>query len=148
MGFHEAEGKMLKQKLQSVRFRLQFRIAKRNFRRALARRGEVKALFWRKIYRLRYWYLVWKNRHILNAAKILPLLLIGISAFWIPELQKFLQSSFATEAQVASFRSFLLTIGGALIGSAAIVSSFVLFAGSGQAPTDLVVLYVLTNNLK
>ncbi|MVT00236.1 hypothetical protein [Devosia marina] len=61
-------------------------------------------------------------------AAILLLVLIGVSAFWVPALQGLLEPNFATEARLALFRSLFLTIGGALIGAAAIVSSLVLFA--------------------
>jgi len=54
--------------------------------------------------------------------------LIGLSGFSVPALQNLLQPIFATEAALSSLGSFLLTIGGALIGAAAIVSSLVLFA--------------------
>ncbi|HEY9037658.1 MAG TPA: hypothetical protein VIN05_01760 [Roseovarius sp.] len=56
------------------------------------------------------------------------LALIGLSGFSVPALQELLHPIFATEAARASLGSFLLTLGGALIGAAAIVSSLVLFA--------------------
>jgi len=56
------------------------------------------------------------------------LALIGLSGFSVPALQELLHPIFATEAELASLGSLLLTLGGALIGAAAIVSSLVLFA--------------------
>jgi hypothetical protein len=56
------------------------------------------------------------------------LLLLGVSGYGVPELRKWLESHFATEAQLGILRSLFLTLGGALIGAAAIVSSLVLFA--------------------
>jgi hypothetical protein len=64
----------------------------------------------------------------LIAACAVPLLLVGGGGFGIPALQKWLESHFATEAQLGLLRSLFLTLGGALIGATAIVSSLVLFA--------------------
>ncbi len=91
----------------------------------LARR---KALLWEWLYLARYRYIVWQQRHGPIAAAIMLLSLIALSAFYVPELQELLEPIFATEAQLALLRSLFLTLGGALIGAAAIVSSLVLFA--------------------
>ena len=91
----------------------------------LARR---KALVWQQVYLVRYRYLVWRQRHGAVAVAIILLALIGLSGFSVPALQEFLHPILATEAELASLGSFLLTLGGALIGAAAIVSSLVLFA--------------------
>lgn len=91
----------------------------------LARR---KALVWQQVYLVRYRYLVWRQRHGAVAVAIILLALIGLSGFSVPALQELLHPILATEAELASLGSFLLTLGGALIGAAAIVSSLVLFA--------------------
>jgi len=52
----------------------------------------------------------------------------GVSGLLAPELQKPLRPHFSAEAEIASLGAFLLTLGGALVGAAAIVSSLVLFA--------------------
>lgn len=76
----------------------------------------------------RYRYVVWQRRHGPVAAVFTLLLLISVSVFWIGSLQGLLEPTFATEDKLALLRSLLLTLGGALIGAAAIVSSLVLFA--------------------
>ena len=111
-----------------VLFRFFVRFWQSNFRSTLAKLVRVKALIWQWLYRIGFQYLAWQRRHGPLARAILLLALIGISAFWIPTLQEILEPNFATEAQLALLRSLLLTLGGALIGAAAIVSSLVLFA--------------------
>ncbi len=119
--------KMIKKRLR-VGLRLLLRHTKRNARRASAGLVRGKAVLWQRLYVARYRYLVWQLRHGPVATAILLLVLTGISAFWIPALQRILEPSFATEARLALLRSLFLTLGGALIGAAAIVSSLVLFA--------------------
>lgn len=111
-----------------VGLRLKLRCAKRNARRASAGLARGKAVLWQRLYVARYRYLVWKLRHGPVATAIFLLALTGISAFWIPALQGALEPSFATEVRLELLRSLFLTIGGALIGAAAIVSSLVLFS--------------------
>lgn len=101
---------------------------KRNARRASAELARRKAMLWQRLYVTRYRCLVWQQRHGPVAAAIVVLVFIGISAFWIPSLQGLLERDFATEARLGLLRSLFLTLGGALIGAAAIVSSLVLFA--------------------
>lgn len=119
--------KMIKKRLR-VGLRLLLRHTKKNARRVSAALVRSKAMLWQRLYVARYRYLVWQLQHGPVATTILLLVLTGISACWIPELQGILEPSFATEAQLALLRSLFLTLGGALIGAAAIVSSLVLFA--------------------
>ena len=86
-----------------------------------------RALLWRRLYLIRYRVLIWIARHG-AIATILPLLLIGISGFWIPTLQGSLEPLFATEEQLQALHSLFLTLGGALLGAVALVSSLVLFS--------------------
>lgn len=123
----KSKAKTIKQWLR-VCLRLMLRDMKRNVRRASIRLFRGKALFWQKLDVARHRYLAWQLRHGPVATAILLLVLTGISAFWIPALQGILEPSFATEARLALLRSLFLTLGGALIGAAAIVSSLVLFA--------------------
>ena len=100
----------------------------RSLRRASTGWARSKALVWQQLYLVRYRYLVWRQQHGAVAVAIILLALIGLSGFSVPALQKLLYPIFATEATLATLGSFLLTLGGALIGAAAIVSSLVLFA--------------------
>lgn len=119
--------KMIWKRLRA-RFRLLSRRCKRKARHALFKLARLRAMLWQRLYSFRYRYLVWQRRHGPYATIISLLVLIIISASWIPTLQGILERSFVTEARLALLRSLFLTIGGALIGAAAIVSSLVLFA--------------------
>ena len=61
-------------------------------------------------------------------ATILLLLLSGLTATTIPALQGTLEPLFANEQRLNALRSLFLTLGGALLGATAIVSSLVLFS--------------------
>ena len=63
-----------------------------------------------------------------SLAVVLLVLLVGVSALWIPALQRLLEPQFAPSDQLQTLRSLFLTLGGALLGAAAIVSSLVLFS--------------------
>lgn len=119
--------KMIWKRLR-VGFRLVSRRCKKNARRAFFKLARLKATLWQRLYGVRYRHLVWQRRHGPFVTAILLLVLISISALWIPALQGILEPSFGTEARLALLRSLFLTLGGALIGAAAIVSSLVLFA--------------------
>jgi len=111
-----------------ISIRLVLRRIKRAARRAPVGVARRRAALWQRLYLVRYRYLVWQQRHGPVVAVISLLVLIGVSAFWIPALQDLLEPNFATEARLTLLRSLCLTLGGALIGAAAIVSSLVLFA--------------------
>jgi len=83
---------------------------------------------WQQLYLVRYKLVAWQQRHDVEATVIVLLMMVGLSAFYVPDLQKLLEGSFETEEHLALLGSFFLTLGGALIGAAAIVSSLVLFA--------------------
>jgi hypothetical protein len=68
------------------------------------------------------------SRHRAIAAVVTLLALVGISALWIPVLQGFLERLFVEEQQLQGVRSLFQTLGGALLGATAIVSSLVLFS--------------------
>jgi hypothetical protein len=111
-----------------VSLHLLLRCLKKAGRRLWAASIRRKALLWQRFYALRYQYLAWQTRHGVLTAAIVLLLFVGVTALWIPWLQKLLAPRFKTETSLASLRSLLVTLGGALIGAAAIVSSLVLFA--------------------
>jgi hypothetical protein len=108
--------------------RLVRRLINRDARRASEALARRRALVWQKLYFVRCRYLIWRQRHGVITVTTMLLVSIGLSSFSVPALQKLLHPIFATEAALASLGSFLLTLGGALIGAAAIVSSLVLFA--------------------
>lgn len=70
----------------------------------------------------------WLTRHGSSAIFVTLLSAIAASGFGIPALQGQLGTFFKTEAQLSLLSSLLLSVGGALVGAAAIVSSLVLFA--------------------
>ena len=110
-----------------VAYRLRRRF-ERDLSVAFARFARRRALLWQSFYVAQYRYLVLQARYgSITAAMALLLLIVG-SAYWVPALQGKLEPYFATEAQLALLRSLLLTLGGAMVASAAIVTSLVLFA--------------------
>jgi len=87
-----------------------------------------RALVWRNLDRAHYRVRNWCDRHGTIAALILLLVMFGISAVWIPTLQGWLDSLMATEERPQGLSSLFQTLGGALLGATAIVSSLVLFS--------------------
>jgi hypothetical protein len=55
-------------------------------------------------------------------------LFLAISAYFVPILQYVLEPYFSTSQKLANFRMLILTLGGSLVGAAAITSSLVLSA--------------------
>ena len=87
-----------------------------------------RALSWRRLYALRYRVLLWRSRHGTIAAIIALAAVFALSTLSIPMLQGRLGPYFAAEARLDALRALFLTLGGALVGAAAIVTSLVLFA--------------------
>jgi len=87
-----------------------------------------RALLWVRLYLIRFRLLVWKSRT--GALLAAFVLCIGAltSAFFIPALQGFLDPYFAASGRLEDVRTFLVTVGSALIGAVAIVSAFAVFA--------------------
>lgn len=67
-------------------------------------------------------------RHGVEAGFTLLITLIAATAYWLPTLQEILEPQFATSEMLGSLRTVVVTIGGALIGAAAIAFSFIMFA--------------------
>lgn len=115
-----------------MRLRARMRLMRRRTNKGVKRAAEVlarrRALIWRRLHRTHFDLFVWKQRHGAVTVAIILLSLIYLSGFSIPTLQELLHPIFTTENERALMASFLLTLGGALIGAAAIVSSLVLFA--------------------
>lgn len=87
-----------------------------------------KALLWRRLYALRYRFLLWKARRGTIVAIMALALVVALSALSIPMLQDRLAPNFATDARLNALRALFLTLGGSLVGAATIVTSLVLFA--------------------
>lgn len=104
------------------------RSLRQRLRQLLRPHRRREALLWHRLYHVRYRTLIWISRHGAIAAAILLLALLVVTAFWIPALQVCLESLFTTEERVQGLRSLFQTLGGALLGAAAIVSSLVLFS--------------------
>ena len=105
------------------------RRARRTLRTLLKSLRRKQALFWLKAYRIRFFILVQIARHGASTRVALLLLLVSAGAFWIvAPLQRGLETLFTTEKQLQDLRVLFVTLGGALLGGAAIVSSLVLFA--------------------
>ena len=86
------------------------------------------ATLWQYVYRAQYWIRDWKYRYGGLAFVSVLALLVAISFYWSPELQKILEARYSTEQLIEGLRSLIQNIGTALIGAAAIVTSLVLFA--------------------
>jgi hypothetical protein len=87
-----------------------------------------QAIAWQHLYETQYRVRIWIARRGAIAALILLLVTFGISVVWIPTLQGRLDSLMSTEAGLQGLRSLFQTLGGALLGATAIVSSLVLFS--------------------
>jgi hypothetical protein len=112
------------------------RVAMHRVLRGMRRRAHLhletvrraRALLWHRLYHVRYRSIMLISRHRAIAAVVTLLALVGISALWIPVLQGFLERLFVEEQQLQGVRSLFQTLGGALLGATAIVSSLVLFS--------------------
>ena len=90
------------------------------------RRG--KALSWQQFYFARYRFQVWRVRHGQVAGTILLVFLVTVSALGIPKLQEEFEPYLAEGGQLQMLRTLFQTLGGALLGATAIVTSLVLFS--------------------
>ena len=62
-------------------------------------------------------------------ATLAPLIVVAaVTVYWLPTLQETLEPHFANPDTIGSFRSLIVTIGGALIGATAITFTLVMFA--------------------
>lgn len=86
------------------------------------------ALQWQRIYGTHYRLSFWKARYGSIAATVFLILLIVSSGILAPTFQDALESYFSAEERFAGFRTLLVTIGGSLIGAAAIAFSLIMFA--------------------
>lgn len=97
---------------------------------ARARRAAQRwyAMQWQRIYRTHYRLSLWKARYQSPATSVFLILLIVVSGILAPTIQGVLEPYFLPQERFSGFRTLLLTIGGSLIGAAAIAFSLVMFA--------------------
>lgn len=87
------------------------------------------ALLWHRIYGTHHRFTLWKAHYgVVAITSLLIILLAAGSGLLAPMLQHFLVPYFSVDAQLSWFRTLLVTLGGSLIGAAAIAFSFVMFA--------------------
>lgn len=86
------------------------------------------ATLWQYLYRVQYRLGRLKYRYSGLAFATVLALLVAASFYWSPALQNALEAFYETEQSIEGLRSLIQSIGTALIGAAAIVTSLVLFA--------------------
>jgi len=86
------------------------------------------ALQWQYIYRAHYRFSLMKSRYGFLATTALLILLIMASAILAPNFQGALEPYFLADERFAGLRTLLVTLGGSLVGAAAIAFSLVMFA--------------------
>jgi|GEM_PF-618649 len=86
------------------------------------------ALLCSRIYWVKYRIIALKARHGGIIGSLVLFLLIGTNVYWAPTIQSTLEPYFSTGERLAKLRLLLLTLGGALIGAAAIAFSLIMFA--------------------
>jgi hypothetical protein len=88
----------------------------------------ARAVLWHRLYRVRYWgQLQIAQRGTLVTAAVV-LFAVGASGLLVPVVQARLQHLFPTDDKLQGLRTLFVTVGGALLGATAIVSSLVLFS--------------------
>ena len=86
------------------------------------------AILWQRVYAIHYRFALWKVRYWSIAIAAFLVSLIVISVYMAAPLQRKLEVYFSADSILSGFRTFLVTVGGALIGAATIAFSFVMFA--------------------
>jgi len=86
------------------------------------------ALMWAAFYRLRYRVGRWREQHGATTIILITIVMIAVSISVLPVLDRLFKNYAAERSNVELVRSVLATLGGALFGASAIVSSLVLFA--------------------
>src|SRR3546814_9542451 len=104
-----------------IRCRLLRRRMNREPRRLFAALMQLRARSWQRLYALRYRVQLWKARQGTTVAALVLVLIFALSALWISALRDALALHFATDERLDALRSLFLTLGGALVGAAAIV---------------------------
>lgn len=86
------------------------------------------ALLWQRIYSFRGWGSKWRSRFVSSFVYLSAVIVFCISLFVSPVIQKFVEPYFLQVEKFSGLLTFLATLGGALIGAAAIAFSLVMFA--------------------
>jgi hypothetical protein len=86
------------------------------------------AQFWQYYYRYKNWFLSVATKHRVVFTAIVLLVLIVTNWLLAPKLHSVLEPYFSVQDRFDSFRTLLVTLGGALIGSTAIAFSLIMFA--------------------
>lgn len=86
------------------------------------------ALQWQRLYGMHSRLSFWKTRYGSLATSVFLILLIIVSAILAPTFQGALELYFSTEARLTGLRTLFVTLGGSLVGAAAITFSLVMFA--------------------
>lgn len=86
------------------------------------------ARLWQRLYALQFRLLSFIRNHGVKLLLLgLALVMLG-SLFLLPNLQHFMASQLATETSLSGFQTLLVTLGGSLVGAAAIAFSLIMFA--------------------
>ncbi len=91
-----------------------------------ARRG--RAVLWRQYFFARYHVRRWTTRNATAIATVLLVILTAAAFASIPTVQRAVNPLFASDDHLATLRSLLVALGGALVGATAIGFSVVMFA--------------------
>lgn len=86
------------------------------------------AVQWQRIYGAHYRLAQWKARYKIAATTGFLITLALVSSYSAPSLQHVLEPYFSTDERFSGLRTLLVTLGGSLIGAAAIAFSLVMFA--------------------
>ena len=83
---------------------------------------------WQYAYKIRHHLSRWWIRYRIIIFSTIFLLLLSVNVYLSPTLQHWLEQQYSTEQAIEGLRALILSMGGALIGATAIVTSLVLFA--------------------
>jgi len=87
-----------------------------------------RAILFHRLYRVQFALDAWIARHVGTSITLLLCTLIAITAYLSPAIDEPLRSYFTVDDRINWLRTLLVSLGGALIGAAAIVMSLVMFA--------------------
>ena len=88
----------------------------------------ARAVLWHRLYRVRYWAQLQIAQRGTLVGAAAALLVVGASVVLVPAIQARVQHLFPTDDKLQGPRTLFVTVGGALLGATAIVSSLVLFS--------------------
>lgn len=86
------------------------------------------ALLCNKLNWAHYHFSIWQARYRLAIMTVMIIILICVSAYFSPVLQKILEERVLSENSLANLQSLFIAVGSALVGASVIVLSLVLFA--------------------